>query len=126
MIIYKTPASIEPAIKKEFLTTQDRKILQKFSFSEVLKSDGLYFCSFDFKYKADSRPLERTLKRIIKRSKGVIPYLYIEGALYCNDLGPGSYRGFACFITKNSVEWMETSDWLIEEIDKIRSIKTQK
>lgn len=38
--------------------------------------------------------------------------IFVEGAIICSEMRPGEFGGFACYINRNRIEWMNTSQWL--------------
>lgn len=38
--------------------------------------------------------------------------IFVEGAITCSKMRPGEFGGFACYINRNRIEWINTAQWL--------------
>jgi hypothetical protein len=53
---------------------------------------------------------------IVKRHPNRLPYISIEESLTCSSMRPEGFGGGATLITPDTVEWINTCDWLDERL----------
>lgn len=51
------------------------------------------------------------------------PHLAWEGAYTCSKLRPGEFGGWACFITRDEIQWHSTFEWLEKKAKEAESLR---
>lgn len=85
------------------------------------RGDGSYlYCE----YGANDSTV-RVLQWILKQLPEEITHLSLEGAFTCSKLMPGEFGGFACFITRDWVQWSGTQSWLRGMENLLKTVKME-
>ena len=114
-----------PFIPKSLVGRKEIELIGRYGFSseEVKEEDALYFfaeeyCSCpmgDSGEEYEESDLIELFQRIIKRSKGKLPYIWLHGAGTCSKMRPDEFGGWAIFITESGYEAMNTWEWIREK-----------
>ena len=117
-----TQMTVSPCIPKRFVTEKEMDLLHDEGLShEELTEEGnkkyYFYCQDGC---GENENIVEIFQAIIKRSKGKLKYVVIEGAYTCSKIRPGEFGGFACLITKDKDEWFDTGSWLQRQIAKLK------
>ena len=111
--------TVQPEIPSAFIKEEELEVLKRyFSCEELSEHDGsvrYYFYSEDY-FVDDEKEDEMIgiFQKVIKRSKGELKHIYLQGATYCTKMEPDAFGGMAMFIKKNSVKQISTLEIIID------------
>lgn len=107
MTNYYMQAVVQPEIPVEFLDDYARERLEECGFTCELTPEGWYLHADEG---ADG--YEDTLLEVVRKSKGRLRYLTVEGAFICSKPRPDGFGGFAYLITADGLDYVSTGEWL--------------
>lgn len=129
---YKIVGTVSPRVPQRFVSDEDIRILSRFGLMLGDAKDGsvmiyslgtISFYPGEEEEKGPLSPsdLDQVLQRIVERSQGEIPYIYLSYSEYCTEIRQDSFGGGAILVTAEGAQWINVRNWLdsrIEEIEK--------
>jgi len=120
MADYYTQATVTPYLPKNKITGQEMNKLEEYGFTiykNLGKADegSIYLYTDEFMDEAAAEVLAGILKRLPEKE---YPYIYIEAAITCTKPRSDGFGGFACFITRDKIDWVGTGSWIGKQIAK--------
>ena len=75
-----------------------------------IDTDDLYYLYCENGMEAGADEVLQEILRGLPEDKYTC--ITFEAASYCSKMRPDEFGGVACFITRDEIKWMSTSDWL--------------
>lgn len=133
MADYYTTGTVSPEIPCEFITAEDIEFIKRFGFeTEEFDKSGVKHCYFyapeyssvaldiinGEEIEIGEEKLFRVFQKILRRSKGKLPYIYLSFVHTCSRYRPDGFGGSAVFITDKTIKWVSTWGWLSKQKGK--------
>jgi hypothetical protein len=111
--------TVQPTIPATLIKEEELELLKEcFSCEEHSDHDGsvrYYFYTEEYSvYDEKEDEMIGIFQKVIKRSKGELKHIYLQGATYCTKMEPDAFGGMAMFIKKNSVKQISTLEIIID------------